>query len=245
MALKTIGVATLVLMLIVGAYAVYRSSVYQECTTDKAQQAGYQQEYERYATLMIHIDCLGPFAHENHGPIVAVFTIILALSTILLWFSTRDAAVAAKTAAEHIPAVERAYMFAGIGPPPHGMQIASNGVPRIKLEIRNYGATPGVLKFVYVTFSFEKPVEKKPVYVAGEGTQYEKYDVVITREDRPLLLPLSIIGPSIGVHQLCYFLGYIEYLDIFKTKHTSRFCVSINAAGNWEPIGPPAWNDWD
>jgi hypothetical protein len=116
MVLKIIAAAIFALMLIVAAYAVHRSSVYQECTAGKAEQASQQQQNEPRAQFIVYVDCLGPFAHENHGPIVAVFTIILAFSTIALWFSTRDAALAAKVAAEHIPRVERAYIHGGVHP---------------------------------------------------------------------------------------------------------------------------------
>jgi hypothetical protein len=97
-------ISALAAMAVLCVYALYRSSVYQQCTADKATPSSY-------------VDCLGPFAHENHGAIVALFTIVLAVSTILLWLSTRDAAVAAKTAAEHIPIVERGYIIGG-GPWP-------------------------------------------------------------------------------------------------------------------------------
>ena len=42
-----------------------------------------------------------------------VFTLLLVISTTALWGSTRDAAYAAKIAAEHIPNVERAYLSGG------------------------------------------------------------------------------------------------------------------------------------
>src|SRR3954453_9014624 len=45
--------------------------------------------------------------------VLALFTGILGLSTVGLWIQTRKAADAPKTAAEHIPRVERAYMFGG------------------------------------------------------------------------------------------------------------------------------------
>jgi hypothetical protein len=86
---KITGAVTLALVLIVAAYAVYRSSSYQECTTNETEKARQQQQDDRHASVTGYIDCLGPFAHENHGPIVAVFTIVLAFSTIALWVSTR------------------------------------------------------------------------------------------------------------------------------------------------------------
>jgi hypothetical protein len=132
---KTLGAAMSALMLIVAAYAVYRSSVYQECTTNKS--------------FMTYVDCLGPFAHENHGPIVAVFTIILAFSTIALWISTRDAALAAKAAAEHIPRAERAFIHGGVHP--DGRTLVGDGKKiRVRFSMANYGKTPGFIKSVKV-----------------------------------------------------------------------------------------------
>jgi hypothetical protein len=140
---KTIAAAMFALTLIVAAYAVYRSSVYQKCTAEKAEQASQQQQNERRASFMVYVDCLGPFAHENHGPIVAVFTIILAFSTIALWVSTRDAALAAKAAAEHIPTVERAFIHGGVHP--KGRALVCDGKKiRVRFSMANYGKTSRV-----------------------------------------------------------------------------------------------------
>src|SRR5207249_9527867 len=97
---------------------------------------------------MIYIDCLGPFSHDNHGPITAAFTVILALSTIALRISTRDAALAAKAAAEHIPRVERGYIVGG-GPTPIGNGFAC-------IDIVNYRKTAAILTKVEWGFCEEK-----------------------------------------------------------------------------------------
>jgi hypothetical protein len=148
-------VSALMLATVIAGFAVYRSSTYQECTADKGKQASYQQQYERYGPLMVYIDCLGPFSHENHSPITAAFTVILALSTIALWVSTRDSALAARAAAEHIPRVERAYIYGGFGPHSGGRRYATdeNGNDFIvaSVTMANYGKTPGFIKTIRVT----------------------------------------------------------------------------------------------
>jgi len=44
--------------------------------------------------------CLGHFVHDRHNEILAAFTVILALSTIFLWFATRDLVKEAKRTSE-------------------------------------------------------------------------------------------------------------------------------------------------
>src|ERR1700693_3187047 len=56
----------------------------------------------------------GGLLHDYRDEIVAAFTAVLAVSTILLWTVTPDAADSAKLASQHIPTVERAYLFGTI-----------------------------------------------------------------------------------------------------------------------------------
>src|SRR5262245_49813867 len=70
-----------------------------------------------------------------------VITALLALSTLLLWFYTRRLAHAAKTAAEHVPAVERAYVFGG----PTDLFLLHDQAT-VRLAMQNYGKTPAVIR---------------------------------------------------------------------------------------------------
>jgi hypothetical protein len=47
-------------------------------------------------------DCVGDFLNANGTAVIAAFAVVLALSTVLLWGSTRNAAYAARAAAERI-----------------------------------------------------------------------------------------------------------------------------------------------
>jgi hypothetical protein len=215
---KIFGIAAIAVVLAGGIYAVYRSSIYQQCTTDKAKQASYQQEYKSYSTFMIHIDCLGPFAQENHGPIVAFFTIILAFSTIALWFSTRDAAIAAKAAAEHIPRVERAYVSGGA--------VGITNLPHhFMVTIDNYGKTPAFVGTIWANIAPENELPPIPVYereLAHFGGQMLKADTP---------------GHPSGIVRLWdvvegrVIYGRIWYRDIFRECHSAGFILRILGPG--------------
>jgi hypothetical protein len=248
---KIFGIAVLAAMIVVGAYAVYRSAVYRQCATDTATQFNYQQQYGRYAALMIHIDCLGPFAHENHGPIVAVFTIVLAFSTILLWLSTRNAALAAKTAAEHIPLVERGYIIGG-GPWP------TDDPDYGAVSLGNYGKTPAILKKVEWAFCdksifpengvvskllankrFRKLLESKRISVKT----LEKEDNI-----RPGAGPGAWVGTKFKFSDAAgkIFFGKFTYSILFDSdEHFSTFKLQMSADGR-DSVGlPGSYSDWN
>ncbi len=226
-----LGISALLLAAIAAAFAVYRSSTYQECTTDKGKQTSYQQQYERYAPLVIHVDCLGPFAEKNHGPVTAVFTVILALSTVALWWSTRRLWGVTERMAAHIPTVERAWMFAS---PDSESARNEPGLLQFKLIIKNYGKTPGFLKVIWAKVGKDEPLAPVPKY---EGETPIQVDVVLGAGE-PLRFPKLFYA---GTER--YFYGYIRYTDIFDDIQVSRFCVRlIPEEGRFEIAGHPAWN---
>jgi hypothetical protein len=52
--------------------------------------------------------CAGEFIHENGEAVTAFFTIVLAISTILLWFATQEGAAVARAA---LVEIERAFVY--------------------------------------------------------------------------------------------------------------------------------------
>jgi heme/copper-type cytochrome/quinol oxidase subunit 3 len=115
---KTIGLLTLLLSIVVCAFFVLRSPDYQNCQAEKAQQSAKKKPDERNSPLMVYVDCLGPFTHENHGPITAIFTIILGLGTFLVWWATHYLVEGSKKTARR---QLRAYVF------PAGVDFADKG----------------------------------------------------------------------------------------------------------------------
>ena len=239
---KTIAAAMFALMLIVAAYAVYRSSVYQECTAEKAEQASRQQQNERHASFMVYVDCLGPFAHENHGPIVAVFTIILAFSTIALWVSTRDAALAAKAAAEHIPIVERAFIHGGVHP--KGRTLVCDGEKiRVRFSMANYGKTPAFIKSVKVGSAQFKGLSEVPNY-SKDVPVLDLFFPLMTMDEVRLLDNVEVTVPADGNYVV---FQRVFYDDIFGNSHSSgsvhRLYVEL-VRDDLVPGKPKYW-EWD
>jgi hypothetical protein len=212
---KIVGAVTLALVLIVAAYAVYRSSIYQECTT-KTEEARQQQQDERHASLMVYVDCLGPFAHENHGPIVAVFTIVLAFSTIALWVSTRDTALAAKAAAEHIPRVERAFIHGGVHP--DGRTLVCNDERiRVRFSMANYGKTPGFIKCVKIGSGELEGLSDEPKY-SKDVPVLDLFFPMMTMSELRYLDDVEVTVPADGKHVV---FQRVFYDDVFGNPHSS------------------------
>jgi hypothetical protein len=169
---------------------------------------------------------------------IALFTAILAVSTIALWWSTRRLWAVTKIAADHIPIVERAYVF--VTPVPS----IENDRTIIHLKIENFGQTPAIITEGYGASSPDDRVGP-PVYPSWpENPRF--LDAVISKDQpgiEPRLFPNYWWSPIITPH---YFFGYLKYIDIFRKKHTIRFCVKLfPAEGTIDVAGSPAWNEWD
>jgi hypothetical protein len=171
---------------------------------------------------------------------IAIFAGVLTLSTLLLWFFTMRAANAARGAAKHIPAVERAYIF--IQPSEKAGFIGPGERTVALVEVQNFGPTPGFLETLYGEFSPTKPKGRKPRYDPTKGTKFA-VDEVIGKFDVPTPLDQRFEAP--GVEPI-YFFGYVEYRDIFKRRHTSRFCALLKPIDGTSALaGERAWSNWD
>lgn len=95
---------------------------------------------------------------------IVAFTALLALSTLLLWVYTRRVANAAKIAAEHVPAVERAYIFGG----PTDLFLLHDQAS-VRLAMQNYGRTPAVIRGWLVEFLAQEPHGGSPLTMSRSG----------------------------------------------------------------------------
>jgi len=172
---------------------------------------------------------------------IAVFTGLLALFSVLLWIYTKRAANAAHRAAEHIPAVERAYLFAT---PAFIGTDNDKTETTVEITVDNPGRTPGILTSIYGQFSNKPPKGDVPQYNGGGSYPFE-LTVNSTNGDPRARVVLPVVFKTDFAEQQ-FFWGYIEYLDIFKKPHTSRFCTLISPAeSRWQVTGGRAWNDWN
>lgn len=185
--------------------------------------------------LILTDSFLVSYEHE----LIAGFTIALGFSTVLLWMVTRKAASAAQIAAEHIPRVERAYIF--FDPGQIGVSTEEDGetFTTVTPTITKYGQTPGFLKKIFLEFS---AIEPKGAIASYDDDGVWNCDLVIDTKI-PINSPLTFCSAILVPH---FTFGYIEYLDIFGQTRKSRICFKIfPASGAWEFAGGAAWNAWD
>jgi hypothetical protein len=108
--------------------------------------------------------------------------------------------------------------------------------------VQNFGPTPGFLETLYGEFSRTKPPGKKPRYDPSKGTTFA-VDDIIGKFDVPTPLDQRFETPGV---EPVYFFGYVEYRDIFKRRHTSRFCALLKPVeGTSALAGERAWSSWD
>jgi hypothetical protein len=153
--------------------------------------------------------------------------------TLLLWFYTRRVANAARAAAEHVPAVERAYVFGG----PTDLFLLHDQAT-VRLAMQNYGKTPAVIREWLVEFLAQEPRGRKPGYDVSKRT--------VTNE---ILEPFKLFTPATvfrsEIPAPFYIVGYIVYDDVFRRSHTTRFCVGVARDGKAAFSGHPEWNAYD
>lgn len=170
----------------------------------------------------------GRHTFDDAESVIALFTGILAISTIFLWAVTKTAADAAKAAAEHIPTVERAWVFCLI------TSITTLGQPKFILHIKNHGKTPGFVKVVWAKVAKEEPFNPTPTY---DGVQQTQIDWTLSeKEERQF-------EGEFPSEEGKFFYGYIRYKDIFGARQVSRFSVRLNDDGSTSMAGHPAWSE--
>jgi hypothetical protein len=198
-----------------------------------------------YGTFEVGLFDTGRFIHAYHQETVAVATVIIAAFTIILGVFTISLARSTRVAAEHIPLVERAYLFGG--PDTRTLTVRDDlNLIQFKFGVKNNGKTPGIVAEIWVEFLTDEPTSGNPIYRRGQagvnGRLAEPDAVLSAGDDASSLFP----PPFSCTPGERYFAGYIIYTDIFKKTHTSRFCTRFDFDNrSWHRVGPPAWNDWD
>ncbi len=176
---------------------------------------------------------LGAVAFGSVERTIVTFIALLAFSTLLLWIYTRRVANAARIAAEHVPAVERAYVFGG----PTDLFLLHDQAS-VRLAMQNYGKTPAVIRGWVVEFLAQEPRGRSPSYDEKRRTATNE----ILEPDK-LFSPVAIFRSEIAAP--FFIVGYIAYDDVFRKSHMTRFCVGVARDGKAAYAGHPAWNGYD
>jgi hypothetical protein len=169
---------------------------------------------------------------------LTAFTGTLAFATLVLAFYTAVVARATKRSADHIPTVERAYLFGTPTP------TILNGMTVTRLRLANIGQTPALLfegYGCYVTVEPAGPPTYPPYF--GNPRIIDAFVPKHENNGQETFFPTGWTSPITEPH---FFYGYIKYRDIFREEHTSRFCAQVFPAEERVDIaGPPAWSEWD
>ena len=151
---------------------------------------------------------------------------------------TNKAANAAKSAAEALPSVERAYVFLF-----HELRHRQTPNPlggtalNVEFSLKNHGKTPAILRHISVDIRItdrpEYPTEFRaaamaddmpPGFIlgAGEQTPFFRRPYLITDAEWPEIRHRN---------HLLLFLGIVRYEDVFGKPHETGFCLDWDGQG--------------
>ncbi|MCH8096877.1 MAG: hypothetical protein IID53_07345 [Proteobacteria bacterium] len=152
---------------------------------------------------------------------IAVFTIVLAFSTIGLWISTHRMA-------RHGVASERAYITMSHRPPGlllHGL----SGQMQVTIQVRNAGRTPATISNLVISVKVlpnGTPLPEEPDY--GQEQDEPTAKAFLATGDsfdqtRPLSVSSSEMTEVKRRSKILYALGYVDYIDQFGQRHPSGY----------------------
>lgn len=182
--------------------------------------------------------------------VLGIFTALLAvISAVQIAFLLRAdkttrisanaamlAANAAKRSVELAEKHERAYLMPGILDFQRNIELK---VATFRVSVSNDGRSAGLLKKLCWQFSETEPIGE-PSY---DGWESRNFDVSFPGNTPAKPLPFLFHTVT---DRPQYFTGYIEYIDILKRPHFTRFCLYIvPQMPSFDIAGPPAWSDWD
>jgi hypothetical protein len=193
-------------------------------------------------------------SHRSAGPTESAFA--PKLSDFLLLFLTYCLAIVGYfqilRSEEHTRTIERAFIFGGplfisqqpvlLGTPPlPGVIANADGTSSVKIVAQNFGRTPGIIKRVFVQFSLNEPMGDQPVYGTGQS---HAPDLILQPNNPIYPIRQEPFSSQYTVSHYCF--GYIEYIDMFRNIHTSRWCFRIfPGQARSELAGSAAYNEWD
>ena len=136
--------------------------------------------------------------------------------------------------------LERAFIF---GTPEIDAEKTDdgNGNTFVQIMLQNTGRTAGTIKVIYGEVSKSVEPFGKPVY--NNGSKREANGMMAPTQGKAVRAPVTFECP---VTSDFFFFGYIEYDDLFRRPHTSRFCAKIFLDRRGiEAAGNDAFNDWN
>jgi hypothetical protein len=229
--------ATVALLLaaLIFLYVIARSSSFQSCYAHNEQyvQGSISGLSWLFRNAKVWVRCVGDFTEQNHGPLTAVATILLAFFTTTLWWATRKLV-------RHATEIERAYISCGgarewvvkkavvDGKTVEVHEVTNN----FQFHVNNYGKTPGIVFRIRCGFCEEGVIPNStPIY---EHDVYRHSPIDPGRRSLPLAVfpvPPELKSPVV--------FGRVSYKTIFGNCFSSAFVYRIPSSGDVEAVRPP------
>jgi hypothetical protein len=167
------------------------------------------------------------FIDTHNGAMTALFTLVLAVSTILLWRSTREAAIAANAAAQHTRTVERAYVKLSHALP--GLCTDEQDRFSVQISIKNFGTTPAKVSDILVqpiVLPNNQPLPRRPIYARVWGEIPQAF--LVAQEEFFYNVPVNISPEQMAAvnnafTHVLYLVGYVDYIDQFGQRHRGGY----------------------
>src|SRR5262249_18115990 len=173
----------------------------------------------------VFLHCEGEFLHGNSEAIIAIFTVVLALSTILLWMATSDVVNSAERTSreqlDHGREVNRAYLACG------GDFDKATRV--FNLDVENNGKTPAFMLDFDVQTAMPGQVGTQRALSVNRNHQH--WEDTIPPWGR------KSIQTRVSVPQgVAFVYGCVWYMDIWGDQHHSRFVLSVRQNRTWPDV---------
>jgi hypothetical protein len=241
---KARRILALLALIWICAWVVYSSDTFQNCIQYNEATSTQENTKESAPDIIfpIYRKCVGAFIETNHDGIIAAFTIVLALSTIWLWLSTKDAAVATQRAArvseDALTKLERAFVSFSTKTVALSDPITNViHTYRITMEVKNSGHTPTKGYYSHASWDgFLGDIPKDFTYpdkgVSGEEPKPNVPGFIGPGENVSsgrLFIPIAFMEAARQGHIRLYVWGWAEYDDVFvgTPPHRTEFCNEV------------------
>jgi hypothetical protein len=227
----------IIVFLCVTVWFVAGSSSFQTCVKETQNQASEHSAPERISQFIGIMDvesrCTGEFIHKNSEAIIAIFTIILGIATILLWVSTRDLVRGTEKVAQ---TQLRAFVFAKGFEQGASMHRDQTGQLFVKewvflSKFENVGLTPATGLRMWIKHQILPACENKEphfewknpgstIVIGPHGAGQSSY----------LMIPIERMVELWENRSEIYLAIRIEYRDIFNPSivHHHEQCVMLD-----------------
>jgi hypothetical protein len=217
--------------------AIEGSKTFRYCIEDYQYKAAQQPLPNKIdfvnVPFIVREGCWLDYIDKHAEVVIAIFTIVLTISTVLLWWATKNAANAARIAAEHIPTVERAYVKMSHAKPGLRINYPEQNF-RVIVGVKNFGRTPARITDVRLKHIVLEKGETLPIVpdyskVGGE----EAIEAFLVADDEFFHdVTFDFVRSQAEVQDgtvTIYIIGYVDYIDQYGQRQRGGYARVYDA----------------